>query len=129
MDNLSDLDFIEEVEGLLSEKGLDKSDLQVNLKKDDSATDLIPGKDWYSFGKSMKVEPDSLDDIKENNKTLKGKKTALLHLLIERDNIRYEDIIYGYYTLGQSENISCVLDYLASQRKEKGRAYLFVRYI
>uniref|UniRef100_A0A1X7V9J7 Death domain-containing protein n=1 Tax=Amphimedon queenslandica TaxID=400682 RepID=A0A1X7V9J7_AMPQE len=116
---VTNLDFIEEVEGLLTKKGLEIIDLQVNLKKDDSTADLIPGKDWYSFGKSMKVECNSLDDIKENNKTLKGKKTALLHLLIERDNIRYEDIIYGYYTLGQSENISCVLDYLASQRKEK----------
>ena len=125
MVNLSDLDFIEKVEGLLSKKGLTKSDLQVNLKKDDSATDLIVGKDWYSFGKSMAVVCDTLDDIKENNKTLKEKKTALLHLLIERDNIRYEDIIYGYYTLDQSKDISHVLDYLASQRKEKGRASLF----
>ena len=125
MANLLDLDFIEKVEGLLSEKGLTKSDLQVNLKKDDSAAKLIVGKDWYSFGKSMGVACDTLDDIKENNKTSKEKKTALLHLLIECDNIRYEDIIYGYYILGQSKDISHVLDYLASQRKEKGRACLF----
>ena len=118
----TDPDFIASVEGLLAEKGLEKSDLQVYIKKediDDAITDLI-GKDWYSFGKCMNITSDILDKIKENT-TLKERKAALLNLLIEHHKIRFEDIIYGHYTMNrQSLFISHILNYVASQRITRG---------
>ena len=113
------------MESILPEKGLQKSDLQVNLKKDDidMATSFI-GRDWYSFGERLNLQTDELDEIKENHKTLKAKKAALLFVLMNRDNIRYEDIVYSHYKLDrQSESIvhiNHILDFLVSQRTKRG---------
>ena len=119
--NHTDPDFIASVEGLLAEKGLEKSDLQVYVKKEDidDVTDLI-GKDWYSFGKCMNITSDILDKIKENT-TSKERKAALLNLLIEHHKIRFEEIIHGHYLINrQSLFISRILDYVASRRITRG---------
>ena len=112
------------MESILPEKGLQKSDLQVNLKKDDidMATSFI-GRDWYSFGERLNLQTDELDEIKENNKTPEARKNALLFILIDRDNIRYEDIVYCHYKLDcQSKSIGRILDFLVSQRTKRGNA-------
>ena len=78
------------------------------------------GKDWYSFGKCMNITSDMLNKIKKNT-TLKGKKVALLNLLIEHHKIRFEEIVYGHYTMNhQSLFISRILDYVASRRITRG---------
>ena len=111
------------MESILFEKGLQKSDLQVNLKKETAtqvATSFIE-KDWWSFGECFNLEIDKLNEIKEKNQELEARKAALLFILIDRDNIRYEDIIYGHYKIDrQSKSIDCILDFLVSQRTKRG---------
>lgn len=72
-------------------------------------------------GTRLNLQTDELDEIKENNKTPEARKTALLFILINRDNIRYEDIVYCHYKLDcQSKSIGRILDFLVSQRTKRG---------
>lgn len=123
---MSDPDFIETLEPLLHEKGLEKSDLQVNVKEEeiDSIVDLM-GKNWYVFGQKMEVDHETLDAIKaESSYKLKDRKAKLLQLLIENDDVRYEDIVYGLYKRDCNQSIhqySCIiaiLNYLVIQRTQ-----------
>ena len=111
------------MESILFEKGLQKSDLQVNLKKETAtqvATSFIE-RDWWSFGECFNLEIDRLNEIKEKNQELEARKAALLFILIDRDNIRYEDIIYGHYKINpQSKSIDHILDFLVNQRTKRG---------
>ena len=122
---MSDPDFIETLEPLLHEKGLEKSDLQVNVKEEEiySIVDLI-GKNWYVFGQKMEVDHEALDAIKAESYNLEDRKAKLLQLLIENDDVRFEDIIYGLYKRDCSQSIhqhSCIiaiLNYLVTQRTQ-----------
>ena len=99
-------------------KGLNVHDLQVNLRQEDvdSLAELI-GKDWYTFGKNMKVEESTLDHMKEVGKNKFGRKRKLLEHLISK-KVRFEDIIYGLYNSSDEHDPSIhgVLEYLFTIR-------------
>uniref|UniRef100_A0A1X7TQB0 Protein kinase domain-containing protein n=1 Tax=Amphimedon queenslandica TaxID=400682 RepID=A0A1X7TQB0_AMPQE len=121
--SIADPEFSEALKPLLSARRLTESDLQVNVKKEEIEkitcpdNDLI-GRDWYSFGLQKEIDSDTLNQIKEDNSTLRDRKSDLLHLLIEpKYQIRYEDIVYFHFKNDQSQFIKRVLDYLVDQRR------------
>ena len=129
----SDPEFSEALKPLLSARGLTESDLQVNVKKEEIEkityspdNDLI-GRDWYSFGLQKEIDSDTLNQIKENNRVLRDRKSDLLHLLIEpKYQIRYEDIVYFHFKNDpQSQFIDRILDYVVDQRKRTGSLYTY----
>ncbi|XP_019858896.1 PREDICTED: probable RNA helicase SDE3 [Amphimedon queenslandica] len=113
--------FLTRIKSKVLSKGLDVPDLQVNLRQEDieSVAELI-GKDWYTFGKCMKVEESTLDHIKEVGRNKPGRKKKLLeHLIIKK--VRFEDIIYGLYNSADEHNpaINGVLEYIFRIRIKK----------
>ena len=116
------LDFYQKTKSQLLEKGLEVADLQVNIREEDvdAVAELI-GKDWYTFGKYMKVEESTLDQIKEVGGNKLGRKKKLLKYFIIK-KLRYEDIIYGLYNSSDEHNpsINGVLDYLLTLRETEG---------
>ena len=104
----------------MADKGLEVSDLQVNLRSTDidSFVGFI-GDDWYTFGQNMEVSNETLDKIKESGKNKPGQKRKLLEYLIEHDKARYEDIVYGLYSKmkNPTTSISQILDYLLENRQ------------
>ena len=115
-------DFLSTIKGQLADKGLEVSDLQVNLRSTDidSFVEFI-GDDWYTFGQNMEVSIETLDKIKESGKNKPGQKRKLLEYLIEHDKVRYEDIVYGLYSKMKNPNtsISQILDYLLEHRQSE----------
>uniref|UniRef100_A0A1X7TLF6 Uncharacterized protein n=1 Tax=Amphimedon queenslandica TaxID=400682 RepID=A0A1X7TLF6_AMPQE len=113
--------FLTQIRSKAFSEGLDVPDLQVNLRQED--VDLVAGqigKDWYTFGKYMKVEESTLDHIKEMGKDKLERKIKLLeHLIIKK--VRFEDIIYGLYNSADEHNpsIHSILEYLFRIRIEK----------
>ena len=99
-------------------KGLDVPDLQVNLRQEDvdAVAELI-GRDWYTFGKNMKVEESTLDHIKEVGGDKPGRKRKLLEHLISK-KVRFEEIIYGLYNSVDEDDpsINGILEYLFTIR-------------
>uniref|UniRef100_A0A1X7TK55 Protein kinase domain-containing protein n=3 Tax=Amphimedon queenslandica TaxID=400682 RepID=A0A1X7TK55_AMPQE len=121
--SIADPEFSGALKPLLLARRLTESDLQVNVKKEEIKkitcpdNDLI-GRDWYSFGLQKEIDLDTLNQIKEDNSTLRDRKSDLLHLLIEpKYQIRYEDIVYFHFKNDQSQFIKRVLDYLVDQRR------------
>ena len=119
------LGFLTRVKSKLLSKGLDVPDLQVNLRQEDvdPVAELI-GKDWYTFGKCMKVEESTLDHIKEVGGNKPGRKKKLLeHLIIKK--VRFEDIIYGFYNSADEHNpaINDVLEYIFRIRIKEGKNF------
>ena len=102
----------------LLSKGLDIPDLQVYLRQED--VDSVAGhitKDWYKFGKIMKVEESTLDHVKALGGDKLGRKKELLkHLITEK--VRFEDIIYGLYDSANEHDpfINGILEYLFTIR-------------
>ena len=123
------LDFLTRIKSKLLSKGLDVPDLQVNLRQEDvdAIAELI-GKDWYTFGKCMKVEKGTLDHIKEVGKDKLGRKRKLLEHLISK-KVRFEDIIYGLYDSVDEHNpaINGVLEYVFRIRIKKIEGIIFKR--
>lgn len=109
------------MKSLLSEKGLEVADLQVNLKEEDIENFMgFIGKDWYTFGTSMGVESKTMDYIKGIGNDKPGRKRKLLEYLIKLNKARYEDIIYGLYnsTHIHDPSINDILEYLRSQHRQ-----------
>ena len=108
------LDFLTKIKSKVLSKCLDVPDLQVNLRQEDvdSVAELI-GKDWYTFGKNMKVEESTLDHIKEVVEDKLGRKKKLLEHLISK-KVCFEDIIYGLYDSANEHDpfLNGILDYL-----------------
>ncbi|XP_019863642.1 PREDICTED: uncharacterized protein LOC109592696, partial [Amphimedon queenslandica] len=113
--------FYQKIKSQLLAKGLVVADLQKNIREEnvDAIAELI-GKDWYTFGKYMKVEESTLDHIKEVGGSKLGRKKKLLEYCISK-KLRYEDIIYGLYNSSDEHNpsINGVLDYLLTQRESE----------
>ena len=106
----------------MADKGLEVSDLQVNLRSTDIDSFFgFIGDDWYTFGQNMEVSIETLDKIKEFGKNKPGRKRKLLEYLIEHDKARYEDIVYGLYSKMKNPNtsISQILDYLLEHRQSE----------
>uniref|UniRef100_A0A1X7SS23 Death domain-containing protein n=1 Tax=Amphimedon queenslandica TaxID=400682 RepID=A0A1X7SS23_AMPQE len=113
--------FYQKIKSQLLAKGLLVPDLQVNIREEDvDAIAELVGKDWYTFGKYMKVEESTLDHIKEVGGSKLGRKKKLLEYFISK-KLRYEDIIYGLYNASDEHNpsINGVLDYLLTQRESE----------
>ena len=101
----------------------------MNIRQEDidAITELI-GKDWYTFGKCMKVEESTLDHIKEVGKDKPGRKRKLLEFLISR-KVRYEDVVYGLYNSSEERDpsINGILDYLLkTHRQSEGEVVLCI---
>ena len=112
------LDFLTRMKSKLLSKGLDLPDLQVYLRQEDvdAVAELIE-RDWYAFGKNMKVEESTLDHIKEVGGDKPGRKRKLLEHLISK-KVRFEDIIYGLYDSANEVDpfINGILEYLFTIR-------------
>lgn len=120
LESVDFLEFRERIKGVLSGKGLEVSDLQVNLRLED-VDDFLKfiGKDWYTFGICMGVKPTVMDHVKEIGKNKPGRKRALLETLIKMNNARYEDIVYGLYNSQDQQDLSIneVLEHLLTRRR------------
>lgn len=120
-------DFLIRIKSKVLGKGLEVPDLSINIRQEDidAITELI-GKDWYTFGKCMKVEESTLDYIKEVGKDKPGRKRKLLEFLISK-KVRYEDVVYGLYNSSEERDpsINGILDYLLkTHRQSEGEVVL-----
>jgi hypothetical protein len=114
-------DFLSTIKGLLIEKGLEISDLQVSLKMEDVESFIrFIGKDWYTFGLNMEVDQAIMEHVKSDGGTKQGRKRKLLEYLIQNEKARYEDLVYGLYSKGDTTDTSIndILDYLKTQRQQ-----------
>ncbi|XP_019859428.1 PREDICTED: probable helicase with zinc finger domain [Amphimedon queenslandica] len=106
--------FLTRMKSKLRLKCLDVPDLQMYLGQEDvNEVAVHISKDWYKFGKIMKVEEGILDHIKEVGKDKLERKRKLLEHLISKE-VRFEDIIYGLYDSANEHDpfINGILDYL-----------------
>ena len=86
-------------------KGLEVSVLQKYVREEDiDAIRRFIGKDWYAFGRCMKVEENILDHIKEVE--TENPERKLMEFLISK-KVCYKDVI----TFGD-KSVDGILDYL-----------------